>query len=298
MSWRKFGQNLLFPPVWLTILLVPVSAAALVYVFVNGYGEHPLSSVAYAVSFYTLTVFTAACIKRFPGYYRRIRQAIYNNRFGNRLMTDTAFKTNVSLYRSLAINLLFAAFNLVSGIYYHTAWFLIFAVYYTILAVMRFVLVRYASKHTVGSERNAELRPARLCASILLTVNLALTAAVLMILYRNRGFTYHGILIYVMALYTFYCTVSAVVAIIRSRKYASPVLSMTKVISLAAALVSMLSLETAMLAAFGAEMPAATQRIFIAATGAGVSAVIVTMSVYVIVKSNRALRASNETGDS
>ena len=98
MTWRKTAHALLFLPIWLTILLVSVSAAALVYVFLIGLSEHPLAAIPYAVSFYALTVFTVACVKVFPAYFRRARQAIYRNRIGNRLMTDSAFKTNVSLH--------------------------------------------------------------------------------------------------------------------------------------------------------------------------------------------------------
>lgn len=57
-----------------------------------------------------------------------------------------------------------------------------------------------------------------------------------------------------VALYTFYITTTAIIDIIKYRKYNSPVMSISKVIKLAAALVSMLFLETAMFAQFGADM--------------------------------------------
>lgn len=212
-------------------------------------------------------------------------------------MTDVAFKTHVSLYRSLTINLLYVAVNLFSGIWYRTAWFIIFAVYYIILAVMRFLLLRYINKNELGQKLLGELKRSRACAIILLLINLILTGAVLMILYQDRGFEYPGILIYVMALYTFYITISAVVNIIRYRKYNSPVMSTTKIINFAAALISMLSLETAMLSQFGAENEAEFRRIMTMATGAGISIIIVTMSVYMIVHANREIRRLISDGE-
>ena len=50
-------------------------------------------------------------------------------------------------------------------------------------------------------------------------------------------------MIYVMAMYAFYVTVMAVINMVRYRKYHSPVMSAAKAVNLAAALVSMLSLE-------------------------------------------------------
>ena len=63
-----------------------------------------------------------------------------------------------------------------------------------------------------------------------------------------------------------------------------------KVVSLSAALVSMLNLETAMFAQFGSEMSVAHQHIFIILTGAGVSIAVVTLSVILIVKATNAIR--------
>ncbi|MBQ4165296.1 MAG: hypothetical protein IJD85_03140, partial [Oscillospiraceae bacterium] len=77
----------------------------------------------------------------------------------------------------------------------------------------------------------------------------------------------------------------------------SPVMSMAKIIRMAAALVSLLSVETAMFSQFGADMSPENQRLMIALTGAGVSIVIVTMSVYSIVRNSREIKniMENET---
>ena len=93
-----------------------------------------------------------------------------------------------------------------------------------------------------------------------------------------------------MALYTFYVTTHAVVDIVKYRKYNSPVMSTAKIITLSAALVSMLSLETAMFSQFGAEMAAENKRIMIAATGAGVSLVVLALSMWLIVRATREIR--------
>ena len=289
-DWKNMAKKLLFLSGWQIVLLVAICAVALVTIFVKGWEAVPMAYVVYVLAFYTLTVACIACSEVIPMYYKNIKQKIYSTQLGNQYMTDVAFKTHVSLCRSLVINLLYVAVNLLSGIWYHTAWFIIFAVYYGILAIMRFLLVRYVNRHEIGENRLEELKRARLCAIILLAINLVLSGAVLMILYQDRGFTYNSILIYVVALYTFYSTTVAIVNMVKYRKYKSPVMSMAKIINLAASLVSMLALETAMFAQFGQDMAVENQRIMIIATGAGVSVVIVTMAVYMIVQAAQEIR--------
>ncbi|MBQ8904260.1 MAG: hypothetical protein IJY73_10655 [Oscillospiraceae bacterium] len=289
MEWKKLIR-LLYPPVWIIALLVPICTAALIYTFIGGYEAHPVAYFTYVLSFYTLTVVVMRCIKVVPKQYRAAKKKIYDNPIGNRYFTDHKFKTHVILYRNLAVNILYVGVNIVSGFLYHTAWFFILAFYYTILAVMRFLLVRFVNHVGIGTDRFKELRRSRLCGYILLTVNLALSAAVLMILYQNKGYEYHGILIYVMAAYTFYITTLAIINLIKYRKLGSPVMSMAKIINMAAALVSMLSLETAMFSQFGKDMSTENKQIFIMLTGAGVSIVIITMSVYSIVKNSKEIK--------
>lgn len=289
-KWKAVARRLLFLPVGVMVLCVIISAAALIMVFVKNWEAAPIAYAVYVFSFYTLVTVCIACVVTFPAYYQKWKQKVYENPLGNRYLTDAAFKTHVSLHGSFAINLLYVAVNLLSGIRYHTTWFLIFAVYYSILAGMRFLLLRYVNRNEIGHRRLEELRRSRLCASILLAINLVLTAAVLMILYQDRGFEYHGVLIYVMALYTFYTTTVAVINIVKYRKYNSPILTTAKVINLAAALVSMLALETAMFSQFGAEMSLDAQKIMIIATGAGISSIVVAMAGYIIVQATKEIR--------
>lgn len=290
MDWKKFGRKVLFPPVWLMILLTAASAGLLVMVFLKGWEEAPIAYGIYVLAFYTLTVVSVYCSMVLPKQCKQIKEKICENPLGNRYMTDRAFRTKISLYLSLAVNLLYVGTNVWSWYLGRSWWFVVLSVYYSIMAVMRFLLVRYVRLNTLGTEVLKELKWSRICACILLLVNLTLSGAVLMILYQDRGYDYPGVLIYVMALYTFYSTTHAVVDIIKYRKLGSPIMSTAKIVSLSAALVSMLNLETAMFAQFGAEMTLRDQRIMIAATGAGISVVVVTLSIILIVRATKEIR--------
>jgi hypothetical protein len=290
MDWKKTGKKLLFPPVWLMVILMFVSAVALAFVFFEGMEQSIPAYLIYALSFYTLCVFTVFCVMVLPKQYTAIRQRLYDDPLGNRLLTDRVFRTRLSLSMSLGISILYVGIHLWSWYAVGSYWFAVLAVYYGIMAVMRFLLVRYVRIQKIGTSILSEWRRARICAYILLLINLSLSGAVLMILYQHRGYDYPGMMIYVMALYTFYALTISIVDIVKYRKMGSPVMSTAKIVSLSAALVSLLNLETAMFTQFGADMSPEHQRIFIILTGAGVSITVVTLSVILIVNANKEIR--------
>lgn len=291
MDWKKTGKKLLFPPIWVMVILTILSAAALVTVFVKGWESAVVAYIVYVFSFYTLCVVSVFLFKVLPKKYHAIKQKIYENPFGNRYMTDKAFRTKVSLYAALGINLLYVALQGAQWYLFQSWWFVVLAAYYVILSMMRFLLLRYILNNPIGSSVLKEWRRSRLCAAILMLVNLCLSGAVLMILYENKGYDYPGVLIYVMALYTFYSTINAIVQMVKYRKFGSPIMSTAKVIALSAALVSMLNLETAMFSQFGADMAVESQRLMIILTGAGISIVVNAMSAVLIVKSTNEIQS-------
>ena len=105
MDWKKIGKKLLFPPIYLLVILVILSAVALTFVFVKGMEETIPAYIIYVLAFYTLSVVTVFCVMVPPKQYSTIKQKIYDNPFGNRYMTDRAFRTNISLSVSFAISI-------------------------------------------------------------------------------------------------------------------------------------------------------------------------------------------------
>lgn len=287
MDWKKLGKKLLFPPVWLMLILTVISAVLLTLVFVQGWEQQVVAYFVYVVAFYTLSVVTIFCVMVLPKQYRTIKQKLYDHPLGNRYMTDRIFRTKISLDLSLAISLIYVGVNLWSWTFSQSWWFVVLAMYYTIMAVMRYLLVRYVHIQKIGANVLGEWKRSRICAYILLLVNLSLSGAVLMILYQNRGYDYPGIMIYVMAMYTFYALTHAIVELVKYRNLSSPIMSTAKVVALSGALVSMLNLETAMFAQFGADMAQQDQNLMIILTGAGISVTVVTLSVLLIVKATK-----------
>ena len=112
----------------------------------------------------------------------------------------------------------------------------------------------------------------------------------MMMIFFDKCFEYKGVLIYVIALYTFYITINAIINMVKYRKYKSPIMSIEKIIEMTSSLFSMLFLETAMLSQFGGDMAINSKRIMIMATGAGLSVLVVTMAVYMIIQSTKEIK--------
>ena len=293
MDWKKIGKKLLFPPIWMMVILVIASALALTLIFVKGMEESIPAYIVYVLAFYTLSVVTIFCAMVLPKQYSTIKKKIYDNPLGNRYMTDRVFRTNISLSISFVISMLYVGINLWSWHVLGSYWFMVLAGYYSVMAVMRYLLVRYVHIQKIGTDILSEWKRSRICAYILLLINLSLSGAVLMILYQHRGYDYPGMMIYVMALYTFYALTMSIVDMVKYRKMGSPIMSTAKIVSLSAALVSMLNLETAMFAQFGSDMAQQDQNLMIMLTGAGISITVVILSVVLIVKATIEIRREN-----
>lgn len=285
---KKILRGLLFPPLFVLIPLVLLAAVLLIAAFLAASEDSIVVYASYALSAYALTILCA----RTPAILRGIKRLKEKNRYIRRYVTDVHLRVKISLCASVCLNTAYAVFQLALGLYHASVWFYALAAYYALLAVMRFFLLRDVRTFTPGGDRGRELKRCRFCGLILLVMNLALAVIVFYIAWQNRGFQHHPITTIAMAAYTFASFTLAIVNVVKYRKYQSPVLSAVKAISLAAACVSMLTLETAMLSAFGEQSDAGFRQVMTASTGAAVCMTVLVRAVYMIVRPTKEIRGS------
>lgn len=299
------------PPVWTLVIAIP--SYVLVILALTGYFRHPaVAYMVYVLSAYALVItitgingivrMVRAGISQHP-VVRRLAEIPYVGRF----MKERTFRTEAALYPGFLINTIYVIFKLGTGIYYRSAWFLSLAVYYLMLALMRLSLIRYVRKREAvrGNEqeneagtreaerkkgRITELKKYRFCGCLMLGINLAFVGIAILAVTKSLGFEYPGMLIYAMATYTFYAIISAVINVVKYRQYGSPVMSAAKVINLTTAMVSMFSLETAMLTQFAQEGQENFRRLMTSLTGGCVSVILVAMACYMIIRGGREIR--------
>ena len=287
MDWKKLGKALLFPHIAIMILLVPIATVLLVGSMVFIGTESAIAILSYVIAAYTLTVW---CFK-IPYLINFFKTFKNENKYARRWQDDARLRINVSLYGALVWNALYGIFQLWLGFYHHTFWFCSLGAYYICLGVMRFFLARHTTRYAPGERIQTELKKYRACGIVFLVMNLALTLIIFFMVYFGRTFEHHMIVAIAMAAYTFTALTTAIINVIKYRKYNSPVYSASKVISLAAAIVSMLTLESTMLTTFGeGTMTATTQKWLLGATGGVISALIVSTAIYMIVVGTKKLK--------
>lgn len=284
MDWKKIGKALLFPHVAIMIILLPIATVFLVYSMVFLGTETVPAIISYVLAFYTLMVWTL----KVPYLIKFFKSFKDENKYARRWQDDDRLRVNISLYGTLIWNTAYALLQLGMGFWHHTFWFYSLAGYYICLAVMRFFLARYTTKHKPGEKMREELIRYRLCGWFFLAMNLALALIIFFMVYWNRTFTHHMITAIAMAAYTFTAFTIAIINVVKYRKYNSPVYSASKAISLAAACVSMLTLEATMLTTFGdGSMDGITRKIFLGCTGGVISVFIIVMAIYMIIQSSK-----------
>lgn len=291
MDWKKLGKAILFPHIAVMLLLLPVAIAFMVYSLICLPPESVVAIVSYVLAFYTLTVW---CL-RIPNILRFCKDFKEGNKFARRWQDDANWRVNVSLYGSLLWNTAYAAFQLCLGYIHSTFWFYSIAGYYLLLAVMRFFLVRHSTRHKPGEKMLQELTRYRVCGIVLLVMNLTLAVMIFFMVYWNRTFHHHEITTIAMAAYTFGTLTMAIINVVKYRKYNSPVYSASKAINLAAACVSMLTLESTMLTTFGdGTMDLLSRRILLAASGGAISLFIILMAISMIVSGTKKIKQTKE----
>jgi len=287
MNWKHLGKSLLFPHIAIMIILIPVAAVFLICSMVFLGTESPIAIISYVLAAYTLTVW---CFK-IPNIIRFFSTFKNENKYAQLIQNDARLRINISLYGSLSWNVLYGILQLWLGFYHSTFWFYSLGIYYICLAIMRFVLLLHTRKYAPGQKMQIELKKYRACGWVFLAMNLALTLIVFFMLYWNRTFSHHMITAITMAAYTFTAFTAAIVNIIKYKKYNSPVFSAAKAISFAAACVSMLTLTSTMLTTFNdGTMGIIEQKLMLGAVGFTVSAIVVTMAIYMIVQSTKKLK--------
>ena len=287
MDWKKIGKALLFPHIAVMIILLPIATSFLVYSMVILGTESVYAIASYVLASYTLTVW---CVK-IPYLIKFFKTFKNENKYARIWQDDTRLRVNMSLYGTLMWNTAYAFLQFGMGYRHKTFWFYSLGCYYALLAVMRFFLVRHSGKHKPGEKMLDELRKYRTCGIILLVMNLALALMIFFMVYWNRTFNHHEITTIALAAYTFTSFTFAIINVVKYRKYNSPVFSASKAISFASACVSMLTLESTMLTTFGnGTMTLTERRIMLGASGGVISAFIIAMAVYMIIKGTKRIK--------
>lgn len=199
-----------------------------------------------------------------------------------RYLSDLAFRGSISIYQGSAVNFLYSVFRIIAAVRYTSVWFLSMAVYYLVLGSLRAYLVAGCRRRNPARE----YRCYRTAAWLLLLLNIPMGGMIVLMVRTNSGFSYPGYIIYLSALYTFYAMAVSVINLVKFRRLGSPILSAAKVLNLVSAMMSVLGLQTAMIARFS-ENGEDYRRMMNAVTGGFVYGIVIVAAVTMLLRSKR-----------
>ena len=282
--------RLIHPPKGILYFFPPIVFSALIFIFVFGKEESLPAYVIFGMSAYSLVIWLVAL----PKVINRIKYRIINTKAAkkllsyrviNRYFTDLSFKGRLSICQGMTVNFLYAFFRIFTGIFYSSVLFLSVAVYHLALGCMRVYLIcAYKKRDTNGMMY--EYGCYRKIAWLLLLLNIPMGGMILLLVKSNSDFIYPGYTIYLSALHTFYTVGISNGNLLRYRKFGSPILSAAKVLNFVSAMMSVFSLQAAMLTAFSKRGEEGFGRMMNTATGGVIFGAVIVIAVCMIVNAS------------
>lgn len=281
-KWKRVLWTLLFPKTVWVFLLVNISTFLLVYTFCSGQCPDAVAYASYALSTYALV---AVCA-RVPRIVKKIKNGLYRNRYTNKVLKERELRIRLSLYGGLGVNICFAIFKVVMGAMFQSSWLYAMAGYNVVLSVMRFILV-HRDQTTMKMEddyviRKRGLHSYQVCGWLMLVLNIAISVIVTMVVLKDQTIVYPGFMIYAIAAFAFYCLTMGIINMVKYWHRKNPIFSAVKRIGMAKALVSIFTLQVAMLTQFGTG-DYLMNRLFNAITGFSVCTIITVMAIFMLV---------------
>lgn len=293
---EKLLNKLKNPSILFAILYSVFSIAVITVTVVLvclGY-NNVLMYILYGLSFVTLAYWIYVIVYYVPRIKNVITQELKKHKFTNELLESFGYRSVIFAICSFFINLAYAIFHAVIAILSRSVWMGALATYYIALTSIRGGLVaisRKRQKTEYQFDLEQQIKSYRNCGIYLVLLNFALVGAIVQMVLTNQAFKYVGILIYVMATYSFYKLGLSIYNLFKARKEKDYTIQSIKNISFADALVSILALQTAMIQAFGTGFNPYLPN---SLTGGAVSIIIIAFGVYMIVKGNINLRKYKE----
>ena len=173
-------------------------------------------------------------------------------------------KTKKTTLISLVFNIVYCVYHIAYGAATNSWWFLAIGIYYAILSIVRFTVIRHKG--------NRQLL-VRFTGAMLIALSLSLVGTVILAFIKDRGTVFPLIAMLAIATYTFTKITLATIKWIKARKSKSAKMLTLRNISFANALVSIYSLQRSMLVSFDG-MTATEIRIMNAATGSAVCIIV------------------------
>ena len=183
---------------------------------------------------------------------------------------------------SLIFNILYCVYHIVFGAVTASWWFLTIGIYYAVLSIVRFVVLRHK-----GNNRFL----VRFTGAMLIVLSVSLVGTVILAFVKDRGTVFPLIAMLAIATYTFTKITLATIKWIKARRSTSAKRLTLRNISFANAFVSIYSLQRSMLVSFEG-MTKTEIRIMNLVTGSAVCIIVFLLGLNLVQQREFAKRKS------
>lgn len=207
-------------------------------------------------------------------------------KFLTRYRNDFEFRTVVNTTIACTTSLIMSAYYIILAVLSGgDRWWISFAFYSFSLSAIRIILLfSYKTKHN-GEDKLFHVKNYVFCGIMIIMLTFALAAVITLIVVRGYHMSYMGYLIYGVALLTFYKICMGIYNIFKAMRDNFTVQAFRS-INVADALVSVVSLQAALLAAFASETNTVLSNIV---TGTVAAVLIFALGILMIIRGGRIL---------
>lgn len=270
---------------WVVLLAVLFIIISLVYLICFDAFGSPISYLLYLLMSYSLTIVVVNVVSYVKG---KIDKLIDSNKYLKMYKDDYKLRYKLSLCLSTLLNVIYALFKFISGVYFKSIWFITFSLYYCLLIILRVnILKEEFKKNGIYNEYEVYKKTG----VFLLVTNVILSMIILVIVNEKIMNIYPVYIAITAAVYTFYLVISSIINLIKYRKFNNPLVISSKVINVITSLVGIISLEIILIPTFDGDLM--FFEVMVMCTGLGVAIIISIISLYMIIKGTEYLNRKN-----
>lgn len=282
---KKSFAFILRPPWYVAIIAFIITltliAASLYLIIIelNNVGVYFLYVIA--ATFLSLTIWYAIYFT--PKIKKNFITLMEKRKFTSAIINDYGFRAVTFSTAAFIVNIAYAVFNGAMGIISRSVWFGALSLYYIVLSALKaYVIIGSRRINKLTDDKLTDDRPLLLarmyrnCGISLIILSIALSGAVAQMALSEQGFKYADLMIYAAAFYAFYKITIAIIQFVKSRRHGRTINETFGLINMSDGLVSMLALQTALLAAFGE----GSSKLYNAITGTVVMLMIIAIGIF------------------
>lgn len=295
-GFSRFWYKLNNPPNWIALIIYataiiacPLMIAAVSLDILNGLYAFIAYTVCALILLYAVYVATISVLR----LRRKIIEEADKYAFTRKMHKSYAFRTSVFVATSLVVNLGYTVFFAVMAFSGASTWYAALALYSVLLVATKTGMLienamdEYRYKYDPEKLYKGKIGTYRYCGVMIVVLGLALAVSVVQIVRDGAGLHLPTWALYPTVLFTIYRSVMAAINVARSSRFDDMVVRAAKNVNMAAAVVSILTLQTAILAVV---QPNFNPRVLNALTGVIVCVGLIALGVLMIVYSHRAKR--------